>query len=162
MGNRIMNSNIRKCPSCGREITYKNQKSYIRQLQLNRSCKYCASNRNARKRKEEERKIWEPIIGYWGLKYRTFKMIKDHWAGLTQDERNEILSKTLLQKEYYWGHLRRKNRNTGHRKCREVMAIKYSGENHWMKRPEVLAKVKKSCEKYCGDNHWFRRKKQVA
>ena len=86
-------------------------------------------------------------------------MIKCHWKNLTQKERNKILSKNVLQREYYWGHLRRLNRNAGHRKCRETIAIKYGGENHWMKRPEVIAKVRKTCEKYRGDNHWFRRGK---
>lgn len=153
--------NIRRCPLCDRGITYKNEKTYKRQYRLNRPCKYCTSNNTANRRKEEERKVWEPIIGYWGLKYKTLRMIKDHWECLTNGEKIEVLLKTSLQKKYYWGHLRRKNCNSGHRKCRQVMAIKYSGENHWMKRPEVLAKVKKSCEKYRGDGHWFRRGKTI-
>jgi len=157
-----MNDNImytRICPVCKRDTPCKNRKSYLAKTRLNKQCKSCSNKKNEIRRKEKERKIWEPIVGYWPLKRKTLYMIKCHWRSLTDVEKIEILLKNTLQKKYYWGHLRRLNRNAAHRKCRETIAIKYSGENHWMKRPEVLAKVKKSCEKYRGDNHWFRRDK---
>jgi hypothetical protein len=107
-------------------------------------------------RKREEQAYWEPIIGRWNLRPTTLAMIKKHWNSLTEEQKLDLMNRTQLQKDYYWGHLRRKNRVAGHRKCREVIAQKFSGENHWMKRPEVLAKIRKSCEKFRGDNHWFR------
>ena len=148
------------CPTCGISRTYKNRSYFLGiSNDTERQCKWCSNISNIEQRKKEEMEMWKPIIGYWNLKYKTLRMIKDHWETLTQEEKNQILSKTPLQKEYYWGHLRRKNRIEGHRKCRQVMAEKYSGENHWMKRPEVLAKIRKTCEKYRGNGHWFRRNK---
>ena len=149
----------RICPQCQTPVVYKTRESYGQALRGNHICKRCSQIpvriEKARKQKEK----WEPIIGRWNLRPRTLSMIKRHWASITDAERVEILLKNQQQKDWYWGHLRRKNRVAGHRKCRQVIAQKYSGENHWMKRPEVLAKIKKSCEKYRGDGHWFRRNK---
>ena len=155
--------NIRKCPKCNRDVIHKNERVWLRQTKLNRPCKWCTSNNTSKIVKEKREKAWKSIVGYWPIKYRTFVRIRNHWKSISKQEKLYIHSKTPLQKRYYWEHLRIKNQTTVHKKCREkkcreVMAIKYGGNNHWMKRPEVIAKVRKTCEKYRGDGHWFRRK----
>ena len=64
------------------------------------------------------------------IKRSTLKMIKKHWSEINDDQKNKILQKTPKQKMYYWGHLRRYNKELGYKKCREIMSVKYSGENH--------------------------------
>ena len=149
----------RECPKCHKMVVYKNRTSFRQSRNENKSCKSC-SQRVSRFRKEcLKQKTWKPIIGHWPVKFTFFIAVREFWNGLSGDERAEFLQKTPTQKRNFWSHLRRKNKSAGHRKYREVMAKKYSGENHWMKRPEVLRKIRKTCEKFRGDNHWFRRGK---
>jgi hypothetical protein len=150
---------VRYCPQCNRPVTYRNRTTYRQAKSLGKPCKACAHSPSYEQRKKDEQTYWEPIIGRWNLKPKTFAMIKRHWRNLTEEQKLDLMNRTQMQKDYYWGHLRRRNRLAGKRSCREVFAQKYSGENHWMKRPEVLAKIRKSCEKYRGDGHWFRRGK---
>ena len=148
---------IKQCPKCGRDVHFKQRVSYLASVRANSPCKSCVNLETALIKAEEERKIWEPIIGYWGMSHNTFIRIKKHWLSLTEDQKTELIGRTPKQRRYYWDHLKRKNAAEGHRKCREIINQKYSGDNHWMKRPEVLQKIRKSCEKYRGDGHWFRR-----
>jgi hypothetical protein len=157
----MINKYTRNCPFCNRIVILKNKKTQKRQIRLNRPCKFCTSQSTAKKAKARSKKQWKPIIGRWPIRELTLERIKRFWKTLTQKEKNEIISKTSLQKMYFWGHLKRKNRHLNHKHCRETMSIKYSGENHWMKRPEVLDKVRKSYEKYRGDGHWSRRNKNT-
>lgn len=149
----------RNCPICKKIINYNSRDVYSQAKRKNQSCKSCASIESAKRIQQKRKELWKPIVGYWPIKYKTFVMIRKHWSSLTTEQKIKILYKTTKQRKYYWGHLKRYNRNLGHRKCRQTISIKYKGNNHWMKRPEVLEKVRRSCEKYRGDNHWFRRNK---
>lgn len=152
----------RECPKCGRTVIHKNRYSLFQAVRENKLCKSCGLAPVFAERAKAQREYWEPIIGRWDLMPKTFAMIKKHWRTLTEEQKLEIIRKTPQQKYWYWGHLRRKNRLTQRRNCRTTLAQRYGGENHWMKRPEVLAKIRKSCEKYRGDGHWFRRNKPAA
>jgi len=152
----------RVCPQCQKTVVYKTRESYGQAMRLNKPCKVCSHIPSYEQRKKDEQAYWEPIVGRWNLRPKTFAMIKSHWQTLTEEQKLDLMNRIKLQKDYYWGHLRRRNRQAGKRSCREVFAQKYSGENHWMKRPEVLAKIRKSCEKYRGDGHWFRQNKPAA
>jgi hypothetical protein len=147
----------RICPICKKQISYNFRSTFLQATRKNQSCKSCSSIQSAKKQQEKRKELWEPIIGYWPIKYRTFVMIRNHWSSLTTKQKIDILYKSVQQRKWYWRHLKRWNRNAGHRKCRITMAKKYSGDNHWMKRPEVLKKIRKTCEKYRGDNHWMKR-----
>lgn len=150
----------RICPKC-KGIVEHSTKAVLRAARrLNCQCHSCSAKETAITTRTNLRAQWTPIIGYDNYTYRTLVAVRHHWEQLTETERQEILNKTPRQKYYYWGHLRRKNRGAGHRLCREVMAQKYSGDNHWVRRPEVYLKILKSCEKYKGDGHWFRNKKK--
>lgn len=153
---------VKQCPECGKDVQFKNRTNYMASVRNNHPCKSCVQAARAVVQAEEQKKLWEPIIGYWGMKYNTFARIRAHWNSLTEEQKQALLAKTPLQRRYYWDHLKRHNAAEGHRKCRETIRAKYSGENHWMKRPNVLRKIRNTCKKYRGDGHWFRRRKQGA
>lgn len=150
---------IRICPSCFKGVLLKNEKTQKRQIKLNKPCKFCSSKLIGFKARRRSMNTWKPIIGRWPVRKLTLQRIKRFWKTLSDKEKSEIISKSPSQKIYFWGHLKRKNRIINHRHCRETMALRYAGDKHWMKRPEVLTKVRKTFEKYRGDGHWFRRAK---
>jgi len=139
---------------------YKNRASYQQAIRKNKECKSCANITKTKKKHIALGLKWKPIIGKWPITYHKFVAIRKSWNTLSSDEQTRILNLTIVQKQTYWGHLRERNKVEGYRKCRELFAKKYSGENHWMKRPGVLQKIKNSCKKYRGDGHWFRRNKK--
>lgn len=147
------------CPICNRNMTYKTRAYFLYAIRNNKICKSCASSKTANKEQEKLREQWEPIIGYWNIKFKTFVMIRKHWGELSDEKKTELLKKTKLQRKYYWRHLHRMNKRNGYKKSRETISKNYGGEKHWMKRPEVLQKVIDSCKKYRGNGHWFRKKK---
>lgn len=151
----------RICPKCQSVVEHSTKPVLRAAVRTNQQCHSCAAKETSILTRANLRAQWTPIIGYENYTYDTLDMVRRHWEGLNENEQQIILNKTSLQRYYYWGHLKRKNRTTGHRKCREIMAEKYSGDNHWVRRPEVYIKILKSCEKYKGDGHWFRNKRKT-
>jgi hypothetical protein len=115
--------------------------------------------------------MWTDIVGsivFIGLSTRRKTMIRNYWKSASDKQKAKILLKTDLQKKYFWDHLNRakafiqkKNRPIYLENLRRAFD-KYRGDNHWMKRPEVIGKVIKSCEKYKGPGHWFNRPDSYA
>lgn len=95
------------------------------------------------------------IIGNDRFTHKTMVRVRDHWNSCDEAEQQRILKLTPLQKEYFWGHLRRKRRVIARTNVKKSF-VKYRGDNHWMKRAKVYLKLLNSCQKYKGDNHWFR------
>lgn len=151
----------RKCINCNNDLFYKTRGSFREAIVNNKMCKKCALQKspvlteNKRKLREE----WIPIIGSDSFTYKKLCSVRSHWKILSDEDRKKILNKTDSEKQFYWTDLRRRNRISGSQKWKQIISEKYAGKNHWMKRPEVISKIKESCKKYTGDNHWFRKNK---
>jgi len=146
----------RICPLCQKTIQHKHRSNVLFCQRNNTPCKKCSARIEADKLLEKERVFWTEIFGAIPKNKKTYERWKQIWYHrLTVEEQLSVLEKTTQQKIYFWGHIKRKNKVISKRNVREAF-VKWRGDNHWMKRPEVLEKVIKSCEKYKGDHHWFR------
>jgi hypothetical protein len=147
---------VRNCPKCNNSIKYKSHLQCNRANKINSICKRCSNQEKSEKRISSEIKKWSTIFGSVPPKrQRVLKRWKNKWNSFTEEKKQSILAKTPLQKIYFWGHINRASRSQ-QKKLLKKAFMKYRGENHWMKRPEVYAKIIESCKKYRGDNHWFR------
>lgn len=147
---------IRTCPLCQKVIIHKSSSITYHAKRLNSPCKKCSARIEADKLLEKERVFWTGIFGVIPKNKKVYERWKQIWYHrLTAEEKLSVLNKTTQQKIYFWGHIKRKNKVISKRNVKEAF-VKWCGDNHWMKRPEVLEKVIKSCEKYKGDHHWFR------
>jgi hypothetical protein len=145
----------RECPKCKSIIKHGSRQTCRFAARKNVQCKSCASTMINKTKSKKIRQKWIPIIGNDRFTYETLARVRDHWNSCDEAEQQRILKLTTLQKEYFWGHLRRKRRVITRANVKAGF-MKYRGENHWMKRAKVYLKLLNSCQKYCGDNHWFR------
>ena len=151
------------CPTCNLNIFFKNKEWLLYSINKNSSCKSCASratsectrkkvavwrkNLTDSKRKEINRKKSNAHLKRLSLmssKERTLDFKR-------RSEMGKNGSRIFVEK------LKSPKFRAKWIKNLKLSFEKYKGDNHWTKRPEVLAKIIKSCEKYKGDNHWTKR-----
>jgi len=153
---QFINDNLyfRECPRCHNLIKHNRRVGFLNAINENRICKSCGGKETFERKWGLE---WKPIIGDKVPIRRVFYRIRKHWRTLSQEKKDELLSRTQKSRTMYFEHLPRAGRTRNRISVKKAFE-KYKGENHWMKRPEVLRKVKNTCKKYRGDNHWSRRK----
>lgn len=130
----------RKCFTCDKILFYKKRQSYIQSIKKHQGCHRCGNRTKTELERKKRREIWEPIVGYWNITYKSFVKIRKHWQSLSIEKQQELLSKTPLQRKYYWEHLKRANRVVGLTKIRKSLE-KYKGKNHWIHRTKTWEKV---------------------
>lgn len=146
----------RICPLCQKTIIHKSSSIAYHAKRLNSPCKKCSARIEADKQLDRECVFWTVIFGIIPKRKKLYESWKQVWYHrLSDEERLSVLNKTTQQKIYFWGHINRKRKTISKRNIKEAF-VKWCGDNHWMKRPEVLEKVIQSCEKYKGDHHWFK------
>jgi hypothetical protein len=143
------------CLKCNSITLYKTRETLLQSINENKICKKCAS----REKQQKLQEAWIPITGTASFTLKMLKAIRVSWRGLSDEDKKIVLNKTDIEKQVYWNDLKRRNKIAGYRKWRQIISERYAGENHWMKRPDVISKIKETCKKYTGDNHWFRKNK---
>lgn len=122
-----------KCIKCDNNKTYKNLNQFKCEIKRTNTgmCRPCAIYKNSNKLR---------------LRQQRNKRRREARLKIRQQDPNYYINeaKKKAAKIIKW------------KKKLKIAFKKYHGDNHWMKRPEVLLKTKKSCKKYRGDNHWFR------
>jgi hypothetical protein len=149
---------MRHCPNCNRLLQCKNKLGLLARIRENLPCHFCTAKKINKEISLKRRSEWKHVVGTMNVSSKKLYKIMQFWQSMTDDQKSEHHKRSDQQKIYFWSHLSRMNKSIGLIRLRKSFE-KYRGKNHWMKRPEVYAKIKRTCRKYRGDGHWFRRNK---
>jgi hypothetical protein len=146
---------VKFCPRCNEPQFFKSKQGMLYSLRRNLPCKSCMSTENGAIISAKRNEYWKSIVGH----VPTINMrsrIRNYLKSISEEEKSVYFNKSIKQKNNFWSHFNRKMKNVWYKNLQKAFE-KYHGENHWMNRPETMAKIHSSYIKYLGKNHWIHR-----
>lgn len=146
----------KKCPLCGRWQKYKTLGHLLEAQRNNTNCRSCAGKNIS---EESRKKLSQSLKKSWTKKRRLeqSKRIRYQFQKYTLAELIEIRNRQSQAQKIAFPKWKKNypERYAAWRRNLKLAFKKYRWDNHWMKRPEVLQKIRNSCAIYRNGGHWF-------
>lgn len=147
----------RCCPNCQSVITHKSKRTLLQAKNINSPCKSCTNKKlwtdEAYRNNQLQYKRNMPNI----TRQKLSSAMKKRWENT--EDKSQILEQLKRATEIFQENLKNPEYKQNWALNQKKAFEKYKGDNHWMKRPEVMEKIINSCKKYKGNNHWFKTEK---
>lgn len=147
----------RSCPSCQSVITHKSKFSFLQAKRENIPCKSCTNKKLWTNETYRNNQLQHKRNISDSTKKKLSLAMKNRWANT--EDKTQILENLKHATEIFQENLKNPEYKQNWALNQKKAFEKYKGNNHWMKRPEVMEKIINSCKKYKGNNHWFKTEK---